>query len=593
MTIFSFVLYFSVLTLSRLFLFLVCTMALGVNIPVFSQHHHHLKTRLPEEFSAHQPTILPVLTSDGKRLYFDRKNYAENIGGVRDFDDIWFADLLPNGAWAKPQNLGAPLNTEGSDVLCSLSPDDRWGLVYGVYDRELPLKNQGFSLTRFKEGAWAFPQPIRIENFYNRTKKYYARLAPDNRTLLLALQRDESLGGLDLYVSFRKDTSLQWSEPLHLGKTVNTSAYEGSPHLAPDGKTLYFSSEGHGGSGVADLFVTRRLDDSWQRWTTPVNLGSMINTSEEDSSIDVALDGRTAYFLSSDSAGKKGLYKAVLPDSLKHEGAVLLFGKVSVEKNLGNNSANNLANNRDKTARKNNLRNKGEREENAIPQFGQKTGIRPTGEENVVLTGYTAIANTTSAGYMRPEIQSFAETTLNESRYAMTLPAGSVYIVMAQMSDMTPSPSWLGIVDARKPDFPAESRLERREQPIVLSLQSSSPFVFPPLYCVQEQATLRPESASLPALIAFAYKTLTEKAPEVRERLKVEVVGHTCDLGTKEENEILGQERAEAVAAALELHGIPHEAITIRTEGERQPLSRSALEESRAVNRRVEVRIRW
>ncbi|MCU0425678.1 MAG: OmpA family protein [Candidatus Kapabacteria bacterium] len=527
-------------------------------------HHHSHKTRLPEEFSAHQPTILPVLTSDGKRLYFDRKNFAENTGGTRDFDDIWVAELQPNGTWSKPRNLGAPLNTEGSDVLCSLSPDDRIALVYGVYDKELPVKEEGFSLTRFKAGVWTFPQPIRIEKFYNRTKKYYAQLAPDNRTLLLALQRDESLGGLDLYVSFRKDTSLTWSEPLHLGKTLNTSSYEGSPHLAADGKTLYFSSEGHGGSGVADLFVARRLDDSWQRWSSPQNLGSLINTSEEDSSIDVVLDGQTAYFLSSDSVGKKGLYKATLPDSVRHSGAVFLFGNVTLAK----------ASSKKKS-----------------PQSSIQTSIAGISSEQVQISAYSTERDNTGAP--RPALQSFAETSLDEPRYAMTLPANGVYLVKAELPNVTSLPAWLRVVDTRRAFLQGQSRLERREMDIVFGLEGSSSLVFPPIHCVQEQPTLRPEAAGLPALIAFAYKTLAANTStdDASKRIMIEVVGHTCDLGTTEENEALAQERAEAVASLLESQGVPHGAITVRSEGERKPLVRSQLEEARSQNRRVEVRI--
>lgn len=535
---------------------LIVLVLLNFSLPAVAQDSPVLpqrtKTRLPEEFSAHQPTILPVLTSDGKRMYFDRKNYAGDIGGTNDFDDIWFSDLLPGGLWTKAQNVGAPLNTLGSDVLCSLSPDDRTALVYGIYDKELPVKNEGFSLSRYKNGAWQFPEPITIRNFYNRTKKYYARLAPDNRTLLLALQRSESLGGLDLYVSFREDTSLVFSEPLHLGKTLNTANYEGSPHLAADGRTLYFSSEGLGGSGVADLFVTRRLDDSWQHWTTPVNLGSSINSSEEDSSIDVTLDGKSAYFLSSDSTGKKGLYQSLLPDSLRHTGAVLLHGKAMLDKNL------------EKT-------------------LGKTAWQELSGDARVILTAYGTVRDST--GSIKPSLTALAETTLSigpaTQEYALALPAGSLYVLRASVQGNSAIPAWTLLVDTR-----TKEPLERREQNIIFGSKTLPGLVCPPIRFAQEQTLITPEYASILALIAFAHSTLRAEAKTVN----VEIIGHTCDLGTNEENDALAQERAEAVAAFLESKGIPHESIKVRSEGERKPLSRSALEEARAMNRRVEIR---
>lgn len=509
------------------------------------------KTRLSEEFSAHQPTILPVLASDGKRLYFDRKNYAGDTGGVNDFDDIWFSDLLPSGVWAKAKNIGAPLNTEGSDVLCSLSPDDHTALVYGVYDKELPVKNEGFSLTRFRHGAWQFPEPIQIRNFYNRTKIYYARLAADNRTLLLALKRNESLGGLDLYVSFREDTSLVWSEPLHLGKTLNTSANEGSPHLAPDGKTLYFSSEGLGGSGVADLFVTRRLDDLWQRWSTPVNLGSSINSGEEDSSIDVALDGKTAYFLSSDGIGKKGLFQATLPDSLRHAGTVILYGRAILDKSL------------EKALGKVTIQ--------ALPEVAR-----------VMLTAYGTVRD--SAGNLTPSLTALAETTLGSSAhdYALALPAGGVYLLRASVQGATAIPVWTALVDTR-----TKQSFERREHNIIFSAKVASNLAFPTIRFAQEQAVITPEYASVLELVAFAHKTLKADAKSVG----VEIVGHTCNVGTSEENNELAQKRAEAVAVLLESKGVVRGELTVRSEGERKPLSRSTLEDGRMQNRRVEVRL--
>jgi outer membrane protein OmpA-like peptidoglycan-associated protein len=542
--------------LKSLLVFVLLNLSIHAQAQYSTPLHQPIKTRLPEEFSAHQPTILPVLTSDGKRLYFDRKNYAGDTGGVNDFDDIWFSDLLPSGLWSKAQNLGAPLNTLGSDVLCSLSPDDRTALVYGIYDKELPVKNEGFSLSRFKNGAWQFPEPITIRNFYNHTKKYYARLAPDNRTLLLALQRSESLGGLDLYVSFREDTSLVWSEPLHLGKTLNTNMYEGSPHLAADGKTLYFSSEGLGGSGVADLFVSRRLDDSWQRWSTPVNLGAAINSEEEDSSIDVVLDGKGAYFLSSDSAGgRKGLYQAVIPDSLRHKGAVLLHGQAVLDKELEKTLGKTLS---------------------QMPQ-----------DARVVVTAYGTVRD--SAGMIKPALTALAETVLSHSQhtahdYALALPSGNVYVLQASVQGSTAIPVWTAIADTRTKEI-----FQRREQNIVFSAKAPSNLVFPSVHFAQEQASIPPEYAPALTLIAFTYKTLSANVNA--KSVRVEIVGHTCDLGTSEKNDALAQERAEAVAAFLESNGIPQGTITVRSEGERKPLVRSALEDMRALNRRVDVRL--
>ncbi|TAE22337.1 MAG: hypothetical protein EAZ92_15920 [Candidatus Kapaibacterium sp.] len=520
---------------------------------IFAQTPH--KTMLPDEISKHQPTILPLLTSDGKRLYFDRKHHPENSGRTSDYDEIWFSDKLPSGAWSKPTSIGAPLNTMGSDVFCSISPDDRTALVYGVYDRELPVKTEGFSMTHQHKGLWQFPRPIRIENFYNRAKKYYARLAPDNRTLLLALQRDDARGGLDLYVSFRKgaerDTTMVWTEPKHLGNVINTSAYEGSPHLAADGKTLYFSSEGLAGSGVADLFVSRRLDDSWQNWSKPQNLGSSINTREEDSSIDVSLDGASAYFLSSDEAATdtsnaKGIFYAPVPDSLRHTGAVLCSGNVSLDSYL-------------------------------VKKYDIPHSAR------ILVQAYRVGMEN---GKLVQTLVALAETTREESKYALALPADTRYYLKANVVGFGDVPLFRTVLDTRLESrintaSQANMRFERKTLNISFG---ASTLTFPPVRFGQEQSTVLPEYNAVLAWIA-------EEAASTRSA-QISITGHTCDLGTDEENDALSLQRAEAVATLLELLGVEHAQMLVSGRGEKSPLERSQMEDARAKNRRVELVIK-
>ena len=88
-------------------------------------------------------------------------------------------------------------------------------------------------------------------------------------------------GSLNIYVAFL-DSAGTWTSPIELGSAVNTPFDELSPYLLPDMRTLYFSSQGHGSLGGLDIFVTTRLDDSWTNWSTPVNVGKDINTTGKD-----------------------------------------------------------------------------------------------------------------------------------------------------------------------------------------------------------------------------------------------------------------------------------------------------------------------
>lgn len=276
------------------------------------------KVRLPNSINSYRPTIQPVLTPDGSRLYFDRKFHPNNTASVRDCDDIWYANRLPNGSWSEPINIGQPLNTRGCDVLFSISPDGNSALVGGVYpETQGGEKMSGFSITTWDGTSWSTPVPIQIPGFYNNSGFFYASLSSDAKVLLFGISQKDCLGELDLYISL-KDKSGSWSEPHTLGPTVNSPYMEVSPFLALDGKTLYFASSRPGGFGKSDIYVTKRLDDTWTRWSQPKNLGLTINTFADELSITINAAGDTACIVSADSMNQlEGIYFVCLPKDVR------------------------------------------------------------------------------------------------------------------------------------------------------------------------------------------------------------------------------------------------------------------------------------
>jgi len=276
------------------------------------------KVRLPNTINSYRPTIQPVLTPDGNRLYFDRKYHPNNFGSLQDCDDIWYADRRRDGSWSEPVNIGPPLNTRGCDVLFSISPDGKSALVGGVYpDVSTQDKKPGFSITTWNGNNWLKPTQIVIPNFYNNSGYFYASLSSDNKVLLFGISRNDGLGQLDIYCSL-KDKLGNWKEPMSLGPTVNSAGFDVSPFLALDGKTLYFSSNRPGGYGKNDLYVTRRLDDTWQNWSEPKNLGASINTIADELSISINASGDTACIVSSDSVNQlEGIYFVCLPKDVR------------------------------------------------------------------------------------------------------------------------------------------------------------------------------------------------------------------------------------------------------------------------------------
>ncbi len=286
------------------------------------------KVRMPDGINRFQPIIVPVVSLDGNEIYFDIKNHPYNVGGSDDRDDIWTSERSASGVWSEARPLDNHLNTAGYDVLFSLSPDGATALVYGIYDGK-GQKKDGFSVVRRINGEWGKPAALDIEDYYNNTDKFFAHLGYDGKVLLMSLNRNDSHGSLDLYVSIKNENTGRWSRPKNLGAAINTEEIEGAPFLAYDGKTLYFSSNGRDGYGGVDLFISRRLDSTWTNWSLPKNLGPGINTIYEENSIWLSALSDTAYIVSSDSThNREGIYYACLPEGFRPYPYAIVYGKL-------------------------------------------------------------------------------------------------------------------------------------------------------------------------------------------------------------------------------------------------------------------------
>jgi outer membrane protein OmpA-like peptidoglycan-associated protein len=267
--------------------------------------------------------IMPVIAPDGKTLYFCRSECEGGFGA----QDIWFSHLQANGEWTKAENVGPPLNNKYNNFVCAVTPDGNTLLLGNEY-REDGTIGRGVSITHRTATGWSFPEKVKIDNYYNLDEFSSFFLGNDGKTLLMSIKRTNSLGEKDIYVSFLQDDGV-FSEPMSLGPTINTKGNELTPFLASDGVSLYFSSTGQEGYGNADVFFSRRLDKTWENWSTPVNLGPTINTKAWDAYLKLTASGLWAYFVSTlDTYGKTDIFRIQLPEKLKPLPVLLIYGKV-------------------------------------------------------------------------------------------------------------------------------------------------------------------------------------------------------------------------------------------------------------------------
>lgn len=272
----------------------------------------------------------PLLTKDRQTLYFSRRGHPENIGGLQDLEDIWYTDFdSATQDWSLAKNIGRPLNNPDPNFISSFLQEDQEYIILGnEYKTDGQGMKYGISKSlRVGEDSWTFPQNMDIYNDLNIHESVNFWLTRDDEVLVISEEGRGTEGLRDLYVNFLQKDG-QWTEPLHLNTTINTAGEEESPFLMPDKKTLFFSSNGHSGYGGKDLFMTRRLDNTWQSWSEPENLGPIINSEVDDMFLFIPLDGSFGYFCREVEGNNLDIHSFTLPLVTRQIRLVTLCGKI-------------------------------------------------------------------------------------------------------------------------------------------------------------------------------------------------------------------------------------------------------------------------
>ena len=281
------------------------------------------KENLGKAINSPYNDINPIITLDGKKLFFNRREMPDNIGGKTDEGDIWYSELKDDNTWSAAINMGTPINTATANNLSAVSQDNNSLYI---------AKRDDIDLYQNSETGWTRVGPLGMEHS-NESHYFVATLAANGKAILFAAKNKQNLfyreaDERDLYVSLKDDTG-KWGAPINLGPVINTDQNDDTPFLASDGKTLYFASEGHPGFGKHDIFMSKRLDDTWTKWSTPVNLGPNINTFRFDAYYTIPASGDYAYLCTStEGEGLSDIVRINLKEIPKPDPVVLVLGTV-------------------------------------------------------------------------------------------------------------------------------------------------------------------------------------------------------------------------------------------------------------------------
>ncbi|MEK6796628.1 MAG: OmpA family protein [Spirochaetota bacterium] len=277
--------------------------------------------------------LAPVIAPDGQTIYFIR---GDSTAGKSKIYKIWYSEFIGN-AWHPAKEMPPPFNLKpGVNTVYSVTPDGNTLLVLGSKS-DNGFTGGGLSFLQRTKDGWGAPQKVEIKGYdemqrgdagmdfdpTSSQKQHIATgfLANDGKTLLLSFYQGEEFGN-DLFVSFLSNGT--WSRPKDMGDKINTESSEITPFLASDGVTLYFSSDR---GGNADIYVAKRLDRTWRRWSTPVKLSPPVNSDAWEAYYSIDAKGEYAYMVSyKNTVGKGDIVRVKLTKENRPDPVVLVTG---------------------------------------------------------------------------------------------------------------------------------------------------------------------------------------------------------------------------------------------------------------------------
>jgi outer membrane protein OmpA-like peptidoglycan-associated protein len=488
--------------------------------------------KLDANVNSDNSELNPMLSPDGKTLYFGRQNHPGNVGGTKDAEDIWYSELGADGKWSLAKNMGPDFNNEYPNFINSITtatPDGKSVLLVlgNKYLKSGKMQN-GVSVSNNIGGTWSKPRAMEIENDYNFSEKANYFLTNNRKALILSVEREDSRGGRDLYVSFMKNDST-WTEPLSMGGVVNSAGEESAPFLAADDQTLYYSSNGFSGYGANDIYMSKRLDDTWTKWSEPKNMGPDINSKGEDLFFHIPATSEYAYYSRGTTTETMDIFRAKLPFFGSPQPYVVVKGKL----------------------------------------IDAKTG-QPISARII----YERLSDGKEMG--------IAQSDPRTGEYEIRLPGGEQYGVRAEAEGHISENQNLDLTQ-----FKADSVVSNRDMDLdpiaVARVEPKATITLNNIFFDFAKAELKSESfPELNRIVDLMKQQAT---------IDVEITGHADATGPAEYNLTLSKFRADKVAGYLINKGIAKERITVSYLGETKPAVSNDTLENRRKNRRVEFTI--
>ncbi len=484
---------------------------------------------------------------------------------------VEYAKKNPNKDYVfDPQNMGAEINTAESEYFPSLTID---GTEF-IFTRRLNGTNEDFFTSKKENNTWSAAKPL--EGNVNTPQNEAAQnISQDGQWLVFTgCYRPDGFGSCDLYISYKENDG--WSKPINLGGWINTDQWESQPCLSPDKRELYFASRRHGGYGGSDIYVSRLLPNG--KWSEPENMGEDVNTSGDEQSPFMHADNQTLYFTSNSWPGygdddifyirkgpggtwSKPINLGYPINTINREGTLFIGadGKTAYYASDRSDSKGGMDiysfELREDVRPYKTLWVKGK-------VFDKKTSAGlPSSVELIDIRGKQTISNV---------------QTDEQGNYMITLPMGKDYAFNVNRKGYLFYSENISLsTDPADSVFHKDIAL----QPI----EANASIVLNNIFFDVNKWDIKSESqAELDKVVQ-----LLNDNPTVR----VQIAGHTDNVGKPSENLLLSNNRAKAVVNYLISKGIQPQRLTAKGFGETKPVAENKTEEGRAKNRRTEMTV--
>ncbi|MFT4534365.1 MAG: outer membrane protein OmpA-like peptidoglycan-associated protein [Saprospiraceae bacterium] len=456
----------------------------------------------------------------------DRMIFTRRVDGQEDF----YIAEVKDGEFIRVAEVEG-LNTPQNEGVHTISADGKTMIFTACDRRKTGIGSCDLYYARLDSDYWTIPSNMgKVVNSISWDSQ--PSLSADGKTLFFSSGRQDGYGGNDIWVTTKTDTS-GWAFPTLMPKEINTSGNEESPFIHPDGHTLYFRSDKHIGMGGYDIFYSRFVD-STQSWTPAKNIGYPINTEGSEGALSVSLDGKTAFF-ASDMAylnDKSNANLDIYSFQLYPEARPMLttFVKATIT--------------------------------------DKETGLPLSA--NYILEVLTENINPTTG--KADSKGTFINSLPTNRSYALFIKMDG-YMHHSENFDLN------GIQDALNP-YIIDISLAKINNGNSTNTTKAEPIILRNIFFESGKAHLKSESN-------FELNTLTQNLVNNSD-IKIQIIGHTDNVGSEVDNQKLSEERAKSVADALILRGIASDRVSYLGLGESLPIADNQTEEGRMTNRRTE-----